>query len=223
MSLIEQIERITSKPLDPRLIDEVKKNKATLDYISGNSMIALMNEAFNHVYSIEFGEPCVIRYEKIKTPNGDYFPRQVVEVKCTITVPIIDPVTGKEHIIKREGFGTAMMNKIGFEEMVLKSAQTDAMKKAAYSFGFAQELFFTKPKEKDYCAENLIGIWTKESMRKHAQAWNVIKNFMTKNNIGNDYNRVAKIVYKDNEARLVPKNIEDIVEKLKQMAKEKVA
>lgn len=223
MSKIEQIERITSKPLDPRLIDEVKKNKSTLDYISGNSMIALMNEAFNHVYSIEFGEPRVIRYEKLKAKDGsDYFPKQIVEIKCTITVPIIDPITGKEHIVKREGFGTAVMKK-DFEEMILKSAQTDAMKKAAYSFGFAQELFFTKPKEKDYCAENLIGIWTKESMQKHAQAWNVIKNFMAKNNIGNDYNRVAKIVYKDSEARLVPKNIEDVVEKLKQMAKEKVA
>lgn len=227
MLRIDSLKKVTGEPLDKRIVGKLNTGFGDpIDYISGTAMIVLLEKAFGPFYSMEFSEPKVIRYDKVMSKKGEVTPNQVVEVKCTLTVPFYDEETKQIITVKREGFGTASM-KPKFEEMVLKTAQTDAMKKAAYSFGLALELSTNSenkrrniPYEGEWFAEEQFGMWTQTSTQKYAKEWQFVKTFMQKTGI-TDYNELAKRVYKDNKAKLTPDNITEVVNKLTHAIQEK--
>lgn len=226
----DKLNSIISEPMDLRIVSKLEKGWGDpIDYISGTSMLVLLKEAFGPYYSMEFSEPRIVQYRKTPSKkNGEYIPSEVVEVKCTLTVPMKDPETGETVIVKREGFGSAVM-KERFEEMVLKTAQTDAMKKAAYSFGLALELAThgkseNNKKEASWYNEAVFGMWSQEGMQKYTKEWNIIVAYMKKHNIGNDYNVVAKHFLNDYNAKLTSCNIKTVAEAIikeeKNLAKE---
>lgn len=154
------------------------------------------------------------------------FTQEVVEIKCKITAQIYNESQDKWFTVVREGFGTATLKPKG-EEMLLKTAATDALKKAAYSFGFAAELFFnnktdrngnTTSRESDYYSEMILGNWSHDMMARYKNEWAVIVNYMKANSIDkNDCHKVARIVYDDVNARITPFNIRDIVNRISSM------
>lgn len=223
----EKLNKIISEPIDGRIIGQLEKGWGDpIDYISGTSMLVLLREAFGPYYSLEFSEPKRVLYRPTASKKNDtYEPAEVVEVKCTITVPIKDPETGTTIFVKREGFGSAAM-KERFEETVLKSAQTDAMKKAAYSFGLALELAThgnkdSKIKEAAWYNEIVFGNWTQEGMQKYKNEWNIIIEYMRKNNLGNDYNRVIRNFTGNPDAKITGGNIKQVANYIIENAKQK--
>ena len=220
MLRVNQLKEITEKPLDRRIVGKLNTGFGDpIDYISGTSMIVLLNKAFGPYYSMEFSEPRIVNYDPVSSKKGTFTPSQVVEVKCTITVDLYDEETESVIKVKREGFGTASM-KPKFEEMVLKTAQTDAMKKAAYSFGIALELSTNSetkrrniPGEASWYAEEMFGTWTPETTKLYKKEWAFVKTFMGNYGI-HDYNELAKRAYHDRNATLNTHNIVDVVQKL---------
>lgn len=221
MTKNEKISEVAKRPLDRRLISKLEKAGTVLDYISGIVVNDMLNEAFGNTWSVEFSKPEVKTYSIIKGRNGkpDYQPQEIVEVKCTLTVPMKDKETGEVVNVKREAFGTAAM-KNKFEEMVLKSAQTDSFKKAAYYFGIAGELFRSEA-EQDYFLENNLGVWTRNAMQKYANEWSYIRKYMTEHNFGKDFNKCAEVAYDSAGYLLTPQNIKEVIRKLSE--KEKAA
>lgn len=210
MSRLNNLNKVISKPLDRRIVEQLSKGGRSFDYVSGPTMYTLLTQAFGPFYSVEFSEPRVTKYEKTRPNDPD--PAPVVEVKCTITVPFYDEETKSTVVVKREGFGTATM-KSHFEEMVLKTAQTDALKKAAYSFGIALELSAQKTQgEKDWYAENVFGMWTPTAQQQHGQELSAAKAAMQKLGIANP-NEFAAMMLGDADARMTPSTITDIMKK----------
>lgn len=218
----DKIEQVAERPLDQRQIMQLDKGGTSIDYISGESMIDLLNEAFGPFWSCEFDKPEAVHYAPVNSRSGKYNPQEVIQVKCTITVPFYDDETKSTVTVKREGFGTATLKAHG-EDMAVKTAQTDAMKKAAYSFGIAAELFFYKKdrngiptKEAGYFNEMHRGAWSKENAEKHAKEFAIIKEFASKNNI-KSMNKIAALALDNPQAFLTPRNITEVAAKLKAM------
>lgn len=159
MNTYENWNKVVHTPLDPRIVLKLDqgKNRPKLDYISGSDMEVLLTQAFGPFFNIKYSDPvlrkfspCKRKYKDWNTKQDvieDYFPKEVVEVKCTLEIPMVNPATGHEHMIVREGFGSAEFDATK-EDMCTKSASTDALKKAAYSLGFALELSVGKVKGK---------------------------------------------------------------------------
>ncbi len=206
---IQKLHDVISQPLDRRVVESLSKGGRSFDYISGPGMYVLLYQAFGPLCSIEYGEPRRVQYKPGRA--GDPDPQEVVEVKCTITVPFRDPDTGESVMVKREGFGTATMKK-SFEEMVLKTAATDAMKKAAYSLCLALELSASKTEgEKEWYSENIFGTWTQNACKLHAKEIGSLKTLGFKN-----LDSAAIYAYKDPAAKATPTNIREIVALCKQ-------
>lgn len=215
MNKVQSLNKVISTPLDRRAVEQLSKGGRSFDYISGPAMYVLLTKAFGPFFSIEYSEPRYTRYEKAR-PN-DMDPAPVVEVKCTITVPLYDEETKQTVMVKREGFGTATM-KPHFEEMVLKTAQTDAMKKAAYSFGIALELSAQKSQnEADWYRENVFGAWTQASMMAHKKELGFVKNVLAKHGL-KTMDAFASMVLKDPDAKLTPNNIHELIRAYQQKA-----
>ncbi len=231
MSRVDQLEEIVSKPLDRRIIEPLKKGQTTVDYISGTSMLVLLKKAFGPFFSVHYSDPVVRTFPPCKKKKykseeyEDYFPKPVVEVKCTITVKLLDEEIGQVVEIEREGFGSAVYDPTK-EDMVTKSASTDALKKAAYSFGFALELSAGKTQSREQKAieaaahngqwfrEMMFNEWTNDAWARHAEEVKFINAFLQKYQ-KQDYNEVAKLAYNDRNAMLTPDNIVEAVAKCK--------
>jgi len=231
MLRVDKLEEIISKPLDPRITEPLKKGKTQLDYISGTSMLVLLKKAFGPFFSVHYGDPVVRTFPPCKKKKyksdeyEDYFPKPVVEVKCTITVKLFDKETNQVVEIEREGFGTAVYDPTK-EEMITKSASTDALKKAAYSFGFALELSAGKTQSYEQAAieaadhngqwfrETMFDEWTNDAWARHAEEVKFINAFMAKFQT-QDYNEVARYAFNDRSAMLKPSNIVEAVAKCK--------
>lgn len=223
MTREQRLNNVVGRPLDQRIISKLSKGWGDpIDYISGTSMLVLLREAFGPYYSIEYSEPKIVTYADTESKKGVVHATQVVEVKCTLTVPMKDPETGETIMVKREGFGSASM-KPKFEEMVLKSAQTDSLKKAAYSFGFALELSAgkgDKTSELSWFNENMFGAWTKDLANFYRNEWELIKGYMEGTGI-KDFNMVAKHILNDPNAHLTPDNINAVAQGILEQESEK--
>ena len=213
MSKVSKITRITRQKLPREIVHQVKKGGATLDYVSGETVLDLMTLAFGPTFSISYGMPWIDHFDPVKNSKGEvYTPTYVVTVKATITVPMIDPETKQPINVVREGFGTALM-KQKFEEMVLKTAQTDAFKKAAYSFGIAGELFRKNGEQPWF--ERITATWNEHTMNAYAAEWNIIKQFMQQKHVDSTYiNALATQVTKGDDCEVTPGNIDLIVAKI---------
>ena len=211
----QHITEVFNSPIDKRLISTIEKAGTTLDYISGSAVIHLLKKAFGPIFSIEYGEPKITTYETIKDKKGEYTPKQVLEVKCTITAPIFSDKLQQVVYVKQEGFGTCIMKR-QFEEMMLKTAQTDALKKAASQFGIDAELRVKKnPQEYEYFAENVYNAWIPSLAKKYAKELSIVKEYMNKNQIENQNTVAVRLL---GENRLTPKNIVIIAQKIREAA-----
>lgn len=160
--------------------------------------------------------------------NNPVFTQEVVEIKCKITAQIYNEKTNQWITVVREGFGSATLKPKG-EEMLLKTAATDALKKAAFSFGFAAELFFNNKKDRngnvtsreaDYYNEMILGNWTNDTMARYKNEWIVIVEFMKEHGIEkSNFHEVARVIYDDPNARLTPFNVREIAAQIKKCAK----
>lgn len=210
----DNLKKVISTPLDQRIVEQLPKGGRTLSYVSGSSMYVLLEQAFGPYFSIEYSEPHYVKYDKAR--DSDPEPAKVVEVKCTLTVPLYDPETKQTIMVKREGFGTATM-KSHFEEMILKTAQTDALKKATYSFGIALELSSQKTdNERAWFGEQVFGAWTPKMQQFFYNELAEVNKMMQAFQV-NDPNVFAQNVLRDPSATLNSHNIREVIAKAHQL------
>lgn len=208
----QKISALVKKPLDRSVVQQLEKAGSVLDYVSGQTIMDILTQAFGPTWSVQYPEHWVDKFDSIETKKGTYTPAYVITVKAVITVPMLDPETNQQITVVREGFGTAVM-KSKFEEMVLKTAQTDALKKAAYSFGIAGELFRNAAEQAWYV--NLTAPWNAETLIAYQKEWDFIRNYITKNQLTkNQLSQMVCRMTNGEETELTPDNIRQLVDVL---------
>lgn len=169
MNRMTRIKNLITQRLDPSVIQQMEKGGQKLSFISGTTVMDMLTAAFDSTWSVQYSQPWIHKFDPLK---NSYEPDPVITVKATLSVPMMDQETNQSIIVMREGFGTATMKK-KFEEMVLKTASTDALKKAAYSFGIGGELFRNQAEQNFFYY--LASAWTQDLQAVYSSEWNVIR------------------------------------------------
>lgn len=124
--------KVIQTPTNPAWI---KKLKSGLDYVSGDTVIRMLNKAYNYRWSFYIIKSEVVKsqdkYDKFKdihTPQGS-----VVQVHGRLVVPGLGV---------REQWGSQpLVGGSDVQEHAFKAASTDALKKCASMFGIALDLY----------------------------------------------------------------------------------
>lgn len=129
---LEQAKKIIEEKLDPKVIKQKSTGRGpTLSYISGATVIDMLNKAFNYRWSFEVLETRVT--EELDLYNGGTKKGRMVEVKGRLTVPGIG--------VKEQWGSQVMRGGMTVQEHAKKGAATDAMKKCASLVGIGRELY----------------------------------------------------------------------------------
>lgn len=162
--------RILSAKLNPALIKKRSQFRGPdLSYISANTCIDLLNNAFGHNWSMRIVErwmepgvpaPFVTKDGKEPVP-------QPPVAWCIVELSVnFKDEDGKVYTVTKQGFGSQAINGNQSVQAVngYKGAQSDALKKAATLFGIALELY--RDDTESTCFEELnselFTIWTDE-------------------------------------------------------------
>lgn len=108
-----------------------------LSYVSGSTVIGLLNKAFGYNWSFEIRDIKTIKSEAKKEKNGNITEQpSYIQVWGRLTVPI------NGNFIIKEQFGTKIiLGGASEQEGAAKSAATDALKKCATMVGIGLELY----------------------------------------------------------------------------------
>lgn len=153
----------------------------SLSYLSGNTVVDLLNEAFGYLWSWEQTEQWVQKSEPKFNPKYDKEPvpqGPVAHVKGRLTVHIPQE-DGSILNITKTGYGSkAIMGTQMDQESIFKAAGTDALKKAASLFGIGLELYRDEDEQMFFDEINYEDPWTDEMLKKYEEERNYIKKFM---------------------------------------------
>ena len=165
-----------------------------LDYISGSTVIDILNNSFGYFgWSAEFPEKWIERSapyfnrfakEKKEVHNGQqgaWEPQgNVAWVKCRLTVNLIDE-NKNIHTIVKESYGSkSIIGKQSEQEHIFKAAQTDALKKAASLLGIGGQLYRQEEEQVYYEQISKPIIWTEEK-QSQSKEWQVLKDICIEN------------------------------------------
>lgn len=153
----------------------------TLSYLSGQTVIDMLNEAFNYMWSWEAEKEWVQKsqdkynpkYDKEPVPQG---PVAHVQGKLTVIIP---GNNGNHMEIKKTGYGSkAILGTQIDQESVFKAAGTDALKKAASLLGIGLELYRDEEEQLYFEEMNYEDPWTDELLEEYEPERGFIKKFM---------------------------------------------
>lgn len=188
MNIIQAPEFVVAKiaaPLPDYVIQEREAGKGqTLSYISGATVIDILNSTFGHLgwdFQIlrqwkEESIPFFNKWAKDKTAthNGnqgaweDQAPVAWVHGRLIVT---LKTETGEYHTVTKEAFGSkSIIGKQSEQEHIFKSAQTDALKKAASLLGIGAELYRGEEEQQYYNVISKPLVWTKE-LQESSESW----------------------------------------------------
>ena len=225
----DSINSTTKKKLLAKTPSSLKQQKQGLDYISGASVISILNDAFGFLWSwkiddkfIRNSEAKVIKSKFVNGKRVNLKPEEwireeqlpVAHVFGTLTVKLKTEDGEWIEISKSAPGSQPIVGGQSEQENAFKGAHTDALKKAATMFGIALDLY-QKPEEIKYFSA-INSIWTQEAKEIFADELATIKNYFDINSI--DPASRKKIIYKAcQEAEMTPDNIEKIAEYIKRL------
>ena len=170
----------------------------TLDYISGSTVIDILNTTFG-IFGWNFevldqfiqnSIPYFDTWAKVPETDKTVNPANgkkgvwveqapVAWVKGRLTIKLEDE-NGQIHYIHKEAFGSkSIIGKQSEQEHIFKSAQTDALKKAASLLGIGAQLYRTTDDSKGIYEQayfeilNKPLIWTEEKI-KDSKVWKAL-------------------------------------------------
>ena len=201
-------ENITT-PLPDGLAQKLPR-KGDIEYVSGTTIIDILNKVFDHSWSVEYSDPIIEPFTK-----GD---NAVVTIKAKLSVRMIDPETGEPITVVREGYGSDTLNarNPNGAEMLTKSASTDALKRAAYTFGIAGELKRKHNPVSINYFNSLNSDWDDYAYMMYSKEWAIINDVMATYRM--NYNIIRAIMKHysgGKEFNITPDNIKDFVKYLK--------
>lgn len=205
MNIIQAPDFVVAKiaaPLPEYVIQEREAGKGqTLSYISGATVIDILNSTFGHLgwdFQIlrqwkEESIPFFNKWakEKTATHNGaqgaweNQAPVAWVHGRLVVTLKTED---GQYHTVTKEAFGSkSIIGKQSEQEHIFKSAQTDALKKAASLLGIGAELYRGEEEQQYYDVISKPLVWTKE-LQESSESWKKLMNIA--NECGWDTNAI---------------------------------
>lgn len=195
--------------------------KKLLSYISGSTVIDLLNEAFGYFWSWRVEEQWIQesqpkkKYQSTETePVGP-----TAQVRGTLTV-LIELDNGQILEIKKTGFGSkTVLGGQADQESVFKAAATDALKKASSLFGIGAQLYRDEDEQAFFDAINYEDPWTKELLTQFEPERNYIKQVMEANEATEEDMAEIIVEWSGGEyteiGDLTPENIASFVDHLK--------
>ena len=190
-----------SAPIDPSLLKSRTMGKQELTYVSQNTVVDLLNKAFNYMWSFvideQWMEPGV---PEIKKENKQYpFTEKNTDMSKVkidaygnryIEIPVAPvawtrgrlkvPFTQEDGTviwIEKSACGAQAMigNQAVQSTNAFKGSQSDCLKKCASLFGIALELYRDETEEAYFQSirENYLpDVWTEENQEKFAKQYN---------------------------------------------------
>ena len=195
--------------------------KKLLSYISGSTVIDLLNEAFGYFWSwrveaqwIQESQPKKKYQSTEMEPVG---PTAQVRGTLTVHIPIED---GTMIEICKTGFGSkTVLGGQADQESVFKAAATDALKKASSLFGIGAQLYRDEDEQAFFDAVNYEDPWTVELLAQFKPERNYIKQVMEQNEATEEDMAEIIVEWSGGECAeigdLTPDNIGSFVEHLK--------
>ncbi len=191
-----------SAPIDPSLLKTREMGKESLTYVSQNTVVDLLNQAFNYMWSfvideqwLEQGVP-VVKKENPKWPftekNTDMSQVQidaegkkyiileqgpVAWTRGRLRVPFKDESTGETIWIEKSACGAQAIigNQAVQSTNAFKGSMSDCLKKCASLFGIALELYRDDEEEQHFQTIRegyLPDVWTTEVINENADKYN---------------------------------------------------
>ena len=204
MDLSNKTKLDLSAPIDPSLLKTRTMGKEELTYVSQNTVVDLLNQAFNYMWSfvideqwMEQGVP-VVKKENPKWPftekNTDMSQVQidaegkryvvleqgpVAWTRGRLRVPFVDENTGEVIWIEKSSCGAQAIigNQAVQSTNAFKGSQSDCLKKCASLFGIALELYRDQTEEEHFqmLRENYIpDVWTDEVKQQYNKQFSVL-------------------------------------------------
>lgn len=144
------------------IIKQRDSGKVSLSYISGSTVIDILNKAFNYLWDfepleqwVEPGVPYFNKYSKEVDKWENQAPSAHVKGKLTV---YLQDEKGQIQTIVKTAFGSkAIIGKQSEQESIFKSAATDALKKAASHLGIGLQLYRNEEDSEffyDLCTDN---------------------------------------------------------------------
>ena len=207
LNLETQTKLELSAPIDPSLLKSREMGKQKLTYVSQNTVVDLLNKAFNYMWSFvideQWMEPGVpeIKKEnkqypftekntdmskvKIDAYGNRYIEIPVAPVAWTrgrLKVPFVQE-DGTVIWIEKSACGAQAMigNQAVQSTNAYKGSQSDCLKKCASLFGIALELYRDETEEAYFqtIRENYLpDVWTPENQEKFSEHYNKLLGIM---------------------------------------------
>lgn len=183
-----------SRPIPQSVVLERDAGKGTtLSYISGNTVIDMLNSAFGYMWTWEVkktwkevSEDKFNKWSKIPeaekvTYNGQKgaWEAQGPVVHCvgTLTVNLVDK-DGRMIEIKKDGCGSkTVIGGQSEQDSIFKSAETDALKRAARLFGIGLELYRNEEENEHFNQITYEDMWTEELINNFSEEFAIINEY----------------------------------------------
>lgn len=151
---VEVIERdkaikVIKRPLEKSWIKERTQGKAKLSYIGGNTVINLLNEAFDYAWSFEIvseevveslPKPMFSGWGNNRKPVLDSNGNQKMEPQAPVA-KVLGRLTVPGFGVKEQYGSKVIIGGASEQESCFKAASTDALKKCATLFGIGIQLY----------------------------------------------------------------------------------
>lgn len=176
------IKAILTQKIPAHLIKEREQGKTTLTYISGSTVIGILNQAFSHDWDWtverEWIESSQDKYDKYK---NEYVPQSpIAHVRGTLTVRYKNEDGTLSQICKTGHGSKVIIGGASEQDSIFKAASTDALKKAASMLGVGLQLYRDENEINYFEAIEYVDPWTTELREAHKADWDFIEDFKTR-------------------------------------------
>lgn len=198
--------------------------KKMLSYLSGSTVIDILNNAFGYAWSWEVkrewiteSSPYFNGYAKgndLVNHNGRQGKWEtqgpIAHVLGTLTVYMES--TDGIVTLKKDGYGSkSIMGKQNDQESIFKAAGTDALKKAASLFGVGLQLYRKEEEQYYFDVINYEDPWTDEMKETYANELQYIDDYKQKYKVTDEAFDTFVGQVTQNTTMITPDNIEYIV------------
>lgn len=219
----KKAKEVITRELPDGLIKQRSAGRSgNLSYISGSTVIDLLNEAFGYLWNWEAQREWMQESVEKFNPKYDKEPvpqNPVAHVMGILTV-YLPQDDGTTLEIRKTGYGSkSVIGGQSEQESVFKAAGTDAMKKAASLFGIGLELYRDEEEQEFFEMNNYEDPWTDEALEATKEERAYITSFMQENELGDEemayyYEQFSGGEY-DDISGIVPETIGSFVQFLK--------
>lgn len=222
-SINKDFKELISEKLPKKIIQD-KPGKGDLKYISGYTVVDILNKLCNYNWDwiiekewLEEGVPFYNKYDNKTEEQGP-----VAHVRGTLVMHFVDD-NGNDVTIKKSAYGAKpIIGKQDAQKDIFKSASTDALKKAASYLGVAGQLYREKSEQEYFEDINYEDPWDDETLLAHKEEFDYLKSLIADKTLTAEELAEEVRSFTDGELSdyndLLPEELTDFVAELKASA-----